>query len=158
TINRLLFRRLAELALGQSEIDERSPRPRRTWFFLDEVREARKLDLLGRILTKGRSKGVGVCLWLQDIQSMREVYGKEIADELLGQCNTKVILRINSPETAAWAVKLCGNREVLETRHGESTNRRHSLNIEESSGQSVSHAITQAPLFLDSEILGLPET
>jgi hypothetical protein len=158
TINRLVFRRLAELALAQPEVDDQAPMPRRTWFFLDEVREAGKLDLLGRLLTKGRSKGAAVSLGLQDISGLREAYGREIADELLGQCNTKVILRLNSPETAAWAAKLCGNREVLESHHGQSRNRTASLYGQASSGESVSHSITQRPLILDSEIMGLPET
>lgn len=157
TINKLLFGRLAELVLAEPEVDDRASDARRTWFFLDEVREAGKLDLLGRLLTKGRSKGVAVSLGFQDISGMREVYGREVADEILGQCNTKIILRLNSPETAAWAAKLFGNREVLESRRSESKNRRFSLNRETSSGESLSHAIAQQPLLLDSEILGLPE-
>ncbi len=156
TINRLLFRRLTELAISGSEVNEGTRR--RTWFLLDEVREAGKLDLLGRLLTKGRSKGVAVCLGFQDISGMREAYGRELADDLLAQCNTKVILRLNGPETAAWAAKLFGSREVLESRRGESKNHRVSLNAEASSGESLSHAITQQPLILDSEIMGLPET
>ncbi|MHB9008890.1 MAG: type IV secretory system conjugative DNA transfer family protein [Limisphaerales bacterium] len=158
TINQLLFQRLAELVLAGPEVDDRVLTARRTWFFLDEVREAGRLDLLGRLLTKGRSKGVAVALGFQDLSGMREVYGAERAEELLGQCNTKVILRLNSPETAAWAAKLFGNREVLEKRLGHSRNRRVSLNREVSSGDSVSHAIAQQPLVLDSQIMDLPET
>lgn len=157
TINRLLFRRLAELVLAGPEVDERS-NSRRTWFFLDEVREAGKLDLLGRLLTKGRSKGVAVVLGFQDISGMRDAYGRDVADEILGQCNTKAILRLNSPETAAWAAKLFGNREVLETRRGRSRTHRISLNGQSSAGVSVSHSIVRLPVVLDSEILGLPET
>jgi len=157
TINRLLFRRVAELVLAGPEVDERTA-SRRTWFFLDEVREAGKLDLLGRLLTKGRSKGVAVVLGFQDISGMRDAYGREVADELLGQCNTKAILRLNSPETAAWAAKLFGNREVLESRRGRSRTHRVSLNGETSTGVSVSHSVVRLPVVLDSEILGLPET
>jgi hypothetical protein len=90
------------------EVDDRSPFARRTWFFLDEVREAGKLELLGRLLTKGRSKGVALDLGFQDISGMREAYGQELADELLGQCNTKILLRVNSPQSAAWAAKQRG--------------------------------------------------
>lgn len=157
TINKLLFQRLAELVLAQTEVDDRASKARRTWFFLDEVREAGKLELLGRLLTKGRSKGAAVSLGFQDISGMREVYGRELADELLGQCNTKAILRLNSPETAAWVANLFGNREVLEKRHGRSRNRRVSLNRSATFGDSVSHAIAQRPLLLDSEIMDLPE-
>ncbi len=155
TINRLLFRRVSELVLAGPEVNDTG---RRTWFFLDEVREAGRLDLLSRLLTKGRSKGVAVVLGFQDISGMRDAYGREVADEILGQCNTKIILRLNSPETAAWAAKLFGNREVLETRRGRSRTHRMSLNGESSSGVSVSHSIVRLPVVLDSEILSLPET
>lgn len=158
TINKLLFQHMAELLLAEAEVDDRVPHVRRTWVFLDEVREAGKLELLGRLLTKGRSKGVAVSLGFQDVSGMREVYGRDLADEILGQCNTKVILRLNSPETAAWAAKLFGNREILESRRSQSRNHRVSLNREVSAGDSVSHSVTQQPVVLDSELLDLPET
>ena len=58
-INQALFKRAVELTLSRPE---RSPQERQSganqlWFFLDEIREAGRLDGLGRLLTKGRSKG-----------------------------------------------------------------------------------------------------
>ena len=54
-INRVIFKRITELVLAQSE-----SHTRRTWVFLDELRQAGKLDGLNSLLTMGRSKGACV--------------------------------------------------------------------------------------------------
>ena len=112
-------------------------------------------------MTKGRSKGAAVLLGFQDINGLHEVYGREAANELVGQCNTKALLRLNSPETARWASQLFGASEFLESRRSHSRSR----NFRElgwlqggSSGESISNAIAKRELVFDSEFLDLPET
>lgn len=161
TINQLIFKRLSELILAQPEVPESPVHSRRTWVFLDEVRQAGRLDGLSSLMTKGRSKGAAVVLGLQDISGLRDVYGREVADELVGQCNTKAILRLNSPETAAWASQLFGSREVLETRRSSSRSRNFreaGLQAGSSSGESVSNDIAKRDAVLESEFLDLDET
>lgn len=157
-MNRLIFRRITELVLAQEELTDFGPSARRTWFFLDEIREAGRLDGLGRLLTKGRSKGASVVLGFQDIAGLHDVYGKEVADELVGQCSIKVILRLNSPETAAWASRLFGSREVLESRRGHSRDFKRSLPSLGHDSESVSHGVATRRLVLDSEFFDLPVT
>lgn len=159
TINQLIFKRLSELILAQPEVEPDSPRT--TWLLLDEVRQAGKLDGLSALMTKGRSKGAAVLLGFQDINGLRDVYGREVADELVGQCNTKAILRLNSPETARWASQLIGSSEFMETRQSRSRSRNFrdsGLREGGSSGVSFSDGITKRELILDSEFLDLPET
>lgn len=96
-INRAVFPFLSDSMLAQPP-----SRTRRSWVFLDEAREAGRLDGLRRLLTQGRDRGVCVVLGFQDIEGMREVYGKEGANELLGECNHKTFLRTDCPETAVW--------------------------------------------------------
>lgn len=158
TINRLVFQRLSELMLAQPEIHP--PNPRRTWIFLDEVREMGRLEGMSRLLTKGRSKGVTVALGFQDVAGLQSVYGREIAEEILGQCSTKVILRLNSAGTARWASQLFGTREVLECSRSE--NRSHSsrnlgFDWSASSGEAITNGIAKRDLVLESEFLDLPE-
>ncbi len=149
TVNRLIFRRLTDLLLSQPEGSAR------TWIVLDEVREAGRLDGLSSLLSRGRSKGVAVVLGFQDINGLREVYGREVAEELLGQCNTKVVLRNNSPETTEWCARLFGHREVIETTPGSSRNYRGMLS-DGSHSASTNVGIVRRELVMDSEILGLP--
>jgi type IV secretory pathway TraG/TraD family ATPase VirD4 len=110
TINRVIMRRVSELILAQPEVSpsDMAAGSGRTWVFLDEVREAGKLDGLSRLLTKGRSKGACVVLGFQDIDGLRDVYGENVANEIVGQCNHIAILRLRSPETAMWASELFG--------------------------------------------------
>lgn len=159
TINQLIFKRVSELILGQPEIDP--DHPRLTWLMLDEVRQAGKLDGLSALMTKGRSKGAAVLLGFQDINGLRDVYGREAADELVGQCNTKALLRLNSPETARWASQVVGASELVETR--KSRSRSHSFRDNgwregASSGVSFSDGVIKRDLILDSEFLDFPET
>lgn len=149
-VNRLLVQRLSELCLQQSE----SP-TRETWFFLDEVREAGKFEGLGRLLTNGRSKGVCVCLGFQDIEGMRDAYGERLANEMLGQCSNKAVLRLESEGTATWASALFGQREVLE----ESTSAAASLNgLKGTRSNNMSLAIKKTENVLVSEFLDIPPT
>lgn len=132
-INRVIFKRLTELLLSQRELspDEQRATSRRTWIFLDEAREAGDLEGLSTLLTKGRSKGVCIVLGFQDIEGMRDAYGKERANEIVAMCANKAVLRLESPETAEWAGKIFGEYEQYEieqswsqgqsTTHGTST-------------------------------------
>ena len=113
-INRVFFQRATELVLSQSESSAR-----RTWFFLDEVRDLGDLESLGRLMTKGRSKGACVVLGFQDIEGMHDAFGKERANEFIGQCANKAVLRLSSPETAKWASELFGKYEFIEDETGE---------------------------------------
>jgi type IV secretory pathway TraG/TraD family ATPase VirD4 len=153
TLHRVVFSRIAELILSSSENQNRS-----TWIFLDEVREAQKLDKLSQLLTQGRSKGAKVVLGFQDIEGLRHVYTDKVANELVGQCATKVVLRLNSPETAAWASRVLGKEEVLESRLGTSSSRQSDRALSQTVGQSTSFGISQRPLVMESELTELPET
>ena len=131
-INRVLFQRATELTLSQSESDSR-----RTWFFLDEVRDLGNLDSLGRLMTKGRSKGVSVVLGFQDIEGMHDAFGKERANEFIGQCANKAVLRLNSPETAKWASELFGKYEFIEEETGENKGGSKTTGNTETTGQTT---------------------
>ncbi|HRI11506.1 MAG TPA: type IV secretion system DNA-binding domain-containing protein [Verrucomicrobiota bacterium] len=158
TMNRLILQRLSELLLAQTEVTPADPR--QTWLFLDEVREAGRVEGLPRLLTKGRSKGVAVSLGLQDVAGLHSVYGNDIAEEILGQCNSKVILRLNSPGTAKWASQLFGTREVLEKSRSQNrsrSSRNFGLDSSASSGEGVSSGISKRDVVLESEFLDLPE-
>jgi len=121
-INRAIFQRATETILDLPEVDPEDKRDGigLTWFFLDEFREAEKLEGLRRLLNKGRSPGACVVLGCQDTEGARSVYGREEADEMFGQCSHKAILRLNSHTTADWAINLFGIEDVLVETSGES--------------------------------------
>ena len=80
---------------------------------------------------------------------IREVYGVHVANEMLGMCSNKAILRLESPETAAWASKVFGEFESIElrsTREGAWGQRR-----------ARSEERVKAYALLPSEFLGRPK-
>lgn len=138
-INRVILRRSVELVLNGPEVDGW-----RTLYLLDEVAQMGKLDCLSSLLTKGRSKGASVVLGFQDMDGLRAVYDKG-ADELVGQCATKALLRIESPATAEWASRTIGESEQVE--HQVTTSK---------GGDSTTHQTVKRDGALPSEFLSLP--
>ena len=153
-INRVLFQRLSELVLAGEESQSRQ-----TWIFLDEVREAGRLEGLSRLMTKGRSKGACVVLGFQAIEGMREVYGPNVAAEIVGLCNNKAILRLESPLSAQWASELFAKTELIERRRSRSSSRSEKGVIPvfgRSRSWSEQRVTTDA--VMASEIMTLPPT
>ena len=107
-INQVLFTRLKDLILDQSESETR-----RTWIFLDEVRQAGRLEALTSLLVEGRSRGACVVLGFQDIEGMKAVHTPYLANELMGQAHNICFTKLVNPETAAHASHKFG--EVEET-------------------------------------------
>lgn len=152
-VNQVLFRRATEILLAGEEVgrDQISQGRSLTWVFFDEVREAGKLDGLGRLLTKGRSKGVCVVLGFQDIEGLRSVYGDEVANELTGQCNNVAILRLRSPNTAKWASEVFGETERFEEKYGVTFGH-------DGGTSSVNTERVKREAYLPSEFIYLPRT
>ena len=147
SLNRLMFQRATELALR-----EPNSTTRRTWFFLDEIREAGKLDGLSQLMNKGRSRGCCVALGFQDIHGLKAVWGNEVALEIVGQCSQKALLRMESEATAKWASATLGQYEQVDVLHGQSGGFVRSVQ------RSASEQWRTADLVMPSELLGIQPT
>ncbi|MDE2125253.1 MAG: type IV secretion system DNA-binding domain-containing protein [Armatimonadetes bacterium] len=114
-VNRVIFQRMTELILNQSENEER-----RNWFFLDELRKLGRLDGLDALMTNGRSKGAAVFVGFQDIDGLRAVYGREIAGEITSMCASFGVLRVAGASTPQWASEIFGEHEVVQKTRSQS--------------------------------------
>jgi len=108
-INQVLFTRLKELILDQSESTTR-----RNWIFLDEVRQAGRLSSLTDFMVEGRSKGACVVLGFQDIEGMKHVHTTHLAHELVGQAHNRCFTKLINPETAELGSNMYGEYEAIE--------------------------------------------
>jgi type IV secretory pathway TraG/TraD family ATPase VirD4 len=120
-LNQVIFKRVSELILNQSESFSR-----RTWIFLDELKEAGELPGLTSLLSKGRSKGACVVIGFQDIEGLSAAMrDSRVAHEIVGLCANKAVLRLDSAETAKWASAQFGEQEIeqkrVSTSSGKST-------------------------------------
>lgn len=85
---------------------------RRIWLVLDELADLPRVDNLARLLPEGRKFGAAVVLTFQALGQMRHRYGPQIAESMLGCCNTKVFLQTIDSETRQWASQTIGDCEV----------------------------------------------
>lgn len=90
-----------------------TPSPdRRIWFILDELADLPRVDNMARLLPEGRKFGAAVVLTFQALGQMRHRYGPQIAESMLGCCNTKLFLQTIDSETRVWASQTIGDCEV----------------------------------------------
>lgn len=85
---------------------------RRIWFVLDELADLPRVDNLARLLPEGRKFGAAVVLTFQALGQMRHRYGPQIAEAMLGCCNSKLFLQTIDSETRVWASQTIGECEV----------------------------------------------
>lgn len=85
---------------------------RRVWFLLDELADLPRVDNLARLLPEGRKFGAAVVLTFQAIGQMRHRYGDDLAEAMLGCCNTKLFLQMIDGESRQWASETIGSCEV----------------------------------------------
>lgn len=118
-INRLFFDKMSQLINSQTPSEAKN---KQTWLFLDEVREAGKLNTLHSLLLRARSKNCAVVLGFQDVVGMESVYGEKEARELLGCPATLAILHLNPTAHAArkWASEVIDQDEHREKSDGSS--------------------------------------
>lgn len=85
---------------------------RRIWFVLDELADLPRVDNLARLLPEGRKFGAAIVLTFQAVGQMQHRYGPQIAEAMLGCCNTKLFLQIIDGETRQWASETIGKCDV----------------------------------------------
>lgn len=156
-LNRAILFRLAQLIRDQADAD-RDPAgrpPRQTWIVVDELREAGKLDGFNSLLVEGRSKGACVVLGFQDIPGLHSVYGRELADELIGLCANKAFLRTGDPSTQQFASNCVGTQDVdmrrVSTSFSQSVTSARESSSSESAGTQVSEQRVTRPVILPSQ-------
>nr|WP_229668066.1 type IV secretion system DNA-binding domain-containing protein [Stakelama pacifica] len=120
---------------------------RRVWFILDELADLPRVDNLARLLPEGRKFGAAVVLTFQAIGQMSHRYGPQIAEAMLGNCNSKLFLQLVDAETREWASETIGTQEV------EIATMNHTLpSGTTAGGPSLSRDRQTRPAVLESEL------
>jgi type IV secretory pathway TraG/TraD family ATPase VirD4 len=84
----------------------------RTWVLVDEAASIGHQPQIEKALTRGRKHWISVVLGLQNVSQFRDIYGPEAAKTIISSPSTKVVLRVDEPETAKWASELIGSHEI----------------------------------------------
>jgi len=94
---------------------------RRVWIVVDELPVQGRQAKLEMLVTRGRKRGLAAVFGFQSIAQLRRIYGQEQAAVLASMPSTKLLLRVDEPETAAFIARQIGDREALHSEIGMST-------------------------------------
>ncbi len=127
-------------------------RKRRIWEFIDELAACKRIQSLSDELAFVRKKGGAAVIGVQDVAQIRGIYGPEVAQTMLQNLKTKVMLACADPETARYFSDVIGEQRVL--RRKKTTTPAQSL--KETRRVSTSWEPEMHRLVSYSEIMCLP--
>ncbi len=93
---------------------------RRVWIVVDELPVLGRQAKVETLVTRGRKRGLAAVLGYQSIAQLRRIYGHEQVAVLASMPSTKLLLRVDEPETAAFIARQIGERETLRYEIGMS--------------------------------------
>jgi type IV secretory pathway TraG/TraD family ATPase VirD4 len=123
---------------------------RRVWIVVDELPVLGRQAKLETLVTRGRKRGLAAILGFQSIAQLRRIYGHEQAAVLASMPSTKLLLRVDEPETAAFIARQIGDRETLREEIGMST-------AEHGNRFNIHPTRRTEPVVMASEIQRLPK-
>ena len=89
--------------------------PRNVYFIMDEFGNMPKIDKFGQMITVGRSRKIWFNMVVQSFAQLTNVYGKEVADIVVGNCGVKMFIGSNDTDTCKQFSEMCGNMTVRTT-------------------------------------------
>lgn len=85
---------------------------RNTYFVLDEFGNLPKFENMEGMITVARSRGIRFLLVLQSFSQLTAKYGREIGDIVKTNCNVKIFIGSDDPDTRKEFSELCGQKKV----------------------------------------------
>ena len=89
--------------------------PHNVYFIMDEFGNMPKIDKFGQMITVGRSRKIWFSMVVQSFVQLTNVYGKEVADIVIGNCGVKMFIGSNDTDTCKMFSEMCGNMTVRTT-------------------------------------------
>ncbi|MBZ0071426.1 MAG: type IV secretion system DNA-binding domain-containing protein [Gammaproteobacteria bacterium] len=137
-------------------LDSDPDRARRTWIVLDELPAHGQLTALAGAAARGRKYGLRLVLGYQTAAQLREVYGRDGAESVLGCTGHTLILRTPDPETSDRLSRQIGEIEreraqVSRSRSAQSARHGHGTSTSTTTVSEIRRAV------LPAEIQGLPD-
>ncbi|EGS5729202.1 type IV secretory system conjugative DNA transfer family protein [Clostridium perfringens] len=81
-------------------------------FLLDEFPNIAKIPDFEKKISTVRSRGVSICVIFQTLLQLESRYSKEVASEILGNCDSKVFLGANEIDTATYISKMLDDTTI----------------------------------------------
>lgn len=85
---------------------------RNTYFILDEYGNLPKFENMEGMVTVARSRGIRFLFVLQSFSQLTAKYGREVGDIVKTNCNVKIFIGSDDPDTRREFSELCGQKKV----------------------------------------------
>ncbi len=85
---------------------------RNTYFILDEFGNLPKFENIEGMVTVARSRGIRFLFVLQSFSQLTAKYGRDIGDIIKTNCNVKIFIGSDDPDTRKEFSELCGNKKI----------------------------------------------
>jgi type IV secretory pathway TraG/TraD family ATPase VirD4 len=136
----------------RSKLSLPEDRKRRIWEFIDELAAVKRIPGLPEEIAFVRKRGGAAVIGVQDVAQIRAIYGVEVAQTMLQNLKTKVMLACADPDTARYFSDVIGEERVLRLRKTRTPAR----NFRETAQVSTSWEPEMHRLVSYSEIMCLP--
>jgi type IV conjugative transfer system coupling protein TraD len=124
----------------------------RFWLVVDELPSLQKIDALQTAVAETRKYGLCGVFGIQSVSQMREIYGRDGAQTIMGMCQTWIVLRVADAETARYLSETLGLMEIQEKDEGLSFGAEANRD-----GTNLSSRRAQKAIVLPSEIQHLAD-
>lgn len=98
------------LSIASEALLHSSPTTKRTWFFIDEIHNLKRLPGIETSLAEIRKFGGCFVIGTQMISQLNKIYSHDVARTIAELCATKVIMSIPEPETAKYMSGFLGEK------------------------------------------------
>ncbi|GHT95905.1 hypothetical protein FACS1894122_13820 [Alphaproteobacteria bacterium] len=105
----------AWLSIASEALLQTNPTDKRTWFFIDELHNLKRLPKIETSLAEVRKFGGCFVIGTQMVSQLNAIYGHETAHTITGLCGTKVVMNVPEPETAKYMSGFLGEKEEIST-------------------------------------------
>ena len=122
-----------------------------TWLILDEFHSAGKIEKLADGPQRLRKYGGAVVLGFQQVSQLQDLYGPDKAKTIVGQCQTKLILRAGDRDTAEVMSEQIGRRVM---RRVEENTSYGANSIRDGVGLTPKEELE--PILLPEDVFNLP--
>lgn len=127
-------------------------RDSRFWLVVDELPSLQKIEALQTAVTETRKYGLCGVFGVQSVSQMRELYGRDGAQTIMGMCQTWVVLRVADSETAKYLSETLGAADIQEKDESLSFGAESQRD-----GTNLASKRTERAIVLPSEIQHLPD-
>ena len=143
-----LFIRQMYYALGKICDDHKGKCDRQVKVIFDESGNMPPVDLMDTMTTMGLGQNISFDLYLHDYEQLSDLYGKDVAETIKGNCGNHFFLQTSSNETAKLFSGNLGYKSVIDVQRGGG---KLSLN------KYFTESIKERPLLMPNELMQLEE-